>query len=67
MLKRVKVAAIVIAVLASLLIPASAFAETLTATKVVSEFPNVGDTVELGYGDVTSLWCTAETFEEGQV
>ena len=67
MLKRVKVAAIVIAVLASLLIPASAFAETLTATKVVSEFPNVGDTVELGYGDVTSLWCTGETFEEGQV
>ncbi len=67
MLKRVRIAAIAIAVLASLLIPASAFAETLTASKVVSELPNVGDTVELGYGDVTSLWCTGETFEEGQV
>ena len=49
------------------LAPAQAFADVIVASRVLDELPNVGDTVDLGYGDVTYVWSVGETFEEGDV
>lgn len=53
--------------LAFALAPASAFADVIIASRVLEELPSVGDTVELGYGDVTYVWSVGETFEGGDV
>ena len=45
----------------------SAYADPLIATKEITAWPTVGETVQLGYGDVTSLTCIGESFEEGEV
>ena len=60
------VLALLLALVAALA-PASAFADIAVASKTLDEMPNVGDTVELGYGDVTNLWCVGESFAEGDV